>query len=777
MVNNKIIKIITIPNIISILRLLTAPLLLIIFDMNNLSSRISIPVFLLVLLISDFVDGYIARNFDQESDLGKILDAFADKIFTIVITLSLYIYHGLSIWFLYIVLVRDIFIVVGNVFSILKFRKVVLHNIFEKLSTISLIILSILCIYDYIWYSFLSSIVFMILSLALIILSFLYFLIKYTRKLLFKSFPILKNIITIVIIFTFIIGSFLIIWNKYIIYEKSNDFYNSAGTNTDNLVYGSVKEADDSWQTEEVDNDFLVLGPVIGRMSEDSAVIWVMTDGEKELELKLYSDANRFYEIGESISILEDDTSDEYIITTKEKDGYTGYIEVNGLEADTVYYYDIIYEWESVIDDKLLPYCKFTTFPEQGSNTEDLRFMVTSGHKPLDLTQEDYYRSDVSAKQFRMWESFLRHSQKEHFDFMLLIGDQVYNDAPYYDTKPTPEEFENMREDHLLRTQKEKEVREAYRKNYIKFWSHLSLRKVMASVPSFMIWDDHEFINGWGSTDQKGNPIYDFMEEQAVKVYNEFQNVFNPIQLDNDNRHYQFRYADTAFIIPDLRYHKDVSKDVADKPMLGIEQYSDIEKQIASLKESEVSTLFLGMSLPFIDQPHWLVDRVSSSNTGLSVEMKDRWYYKKNRSEMIDILDMLFDLKQNTETEVYTLGGDIHVSLLSRISKNGEHIYEFTSSGISNEDTTTQNLYQWTTTIKGKDYLGDDYSGRILKIVNKINYGVVEVSDIGSGVETRFYIAMDNPYTPNSVDYRLMYKSNLKTLFPKDDVKVLKFND
>lgn len=71
-----------IPNLLSSLRLLMAPLFLILFIQEDLLLRgISLIVFA-VAAITDAVDGYIARKYDVESEVGIFLDPLADKFLT-----------------------------------------------------------------------------------------------------------------------------------------------------------------------------------------------------------------------------------------------------------------------------------------------------------------------------------------------------------------------------------------------------------------------------------------------------------------------------------------------------------------------------------------------------------------------------------------------------------------------------------------------------------------------------------------------------------------------
>ena len=71
-------RILTVPNVITVVRLALLPVFLwLLFAQED---RASAALLLAVLGATDFLDGYIARHFNQVSDLGKVLDPVADRL-------------------------------------------------------------------------------------------------------------------------------------------------------------------------------------------------------------------------------------------------------------------------------------------------------------------------------------------------------------------------------------------------------------------------------------------------------------------------------------------------------------------------------------------------------------------------------------------------------------------------------------------------------------------------------------------------------------------------
>ncbi len=85
-------EVFTIPNILSLFRLVLIPLYVTIY-LNAQEPReyLLAGSILAVSCLTDAIDGKIARHFNMISTLGKILDPFADKVtqFTLIVCLSL----------------------------------------------------------------------------------------------------------------------------------------------------------------------------------------------------------------------------------------------------------------------------------------------------------------------------------------------------------------------------------------------------------------------------------------------------------------------------------------------------------------------------------------------------------------------------------------------------------------------------------------------------------------------------------------------------------------
>ena len=104
----------TIPNLLTLSRLIAAPLIALAFVLvtSPFADMIAFIVFV-VAALTDFLDGYLARKWDQLSEIGRILDPIADKIMVVIGLGVLMGVHGLTPWLVLpatVILFREVFV-------------------------------------------------------------------------------------------------------------------------------------------------------------------------------------------------------------------------------------------------------------------------------------------------------------------------------------------------------------------------------------------------------------------------------------------------------------------------------------------------------------------------------------------------------------------------------------------------------------------------------------------------------------------------------------------
>jgi len=95
----------TVPNVISFLRLLTVPVFFWLLVSGNFGWALGVLVF---ATTSDFVDGFIARRFNQITRLGMYLDPISDRLFIAASVLALVIRDMIPFALVAAIIARDV---------------------------------------------------------------------------------------------------------------------------------------------------------------------------------------------------------------------------------------------------------------------------------------------------------------------------------------------------------------------------------------------------------------------------------------------------------------------------------------------------------------------------------------------------------------------------------------------------------------------------------------------------------------------------------------------
>jgi len=123
----------TIPNLITLARILLTPLFIIFLIQKRYQPALGIFV---LAGLSDLVDGLIARRWQQKSPLGTFLDPLADKLLMGSSFITLSISYLIPPWLTVIVLSRDLIIVLGvMLFKLTHLPVVVQPSLAGKLCT------------------------------------------------------------------------------------------------------------------------------------------------------------------------------------------------------------------------------------------------------------------------------------------------------------------------------------------------------------------------------------------------------------------------------------------------------------------------------------------------------------------------------------------------------------------------------------------------------------------------------------------------------------------
>jgi cardiolipin synthase len=114
-------KVFTIPNFLSLIRLLLLPVFFVL--LVNYNDNVLAFIVLLIASLTDLVDGSIARATHTVSKLGQLLDPFVDRVFIVVGVIAIFVAGRVPLWILLLLLGRDAVMLVLTIYQKRRFNR------------------------------------------------------------------------------------------------------------------------------------------------------------------------------------------------------------------------------------------------------------------------------------------------------------------------------------------------------------------------------------------------------------------------------------------------------------------------------------------------------------------------------------------------------------------------------------------------------------------------------------------------------------------------------
>ncbi len=170
----------TVPNLITSLRIILVPIFIIYLINDNLLSAL---IVFILAGVSDAADGLIARVFNQKTKLGAILDPIADKILLNAAFVVLAIQGIIPSWLTVIIISRDILIMLAVLILWLNQENFAMKPAFISKATTCLQLATVFCILSAGYFPFLDQInTYLFWATALLtVSSFLHYLRQWFR--------------------------------------------------------------------------------------------------------------------------------------------------------------------------------------------------------------------------------------------------------------------------------------------------------------------------------------------------------------------------------------------------------------------------------------------------------------------------------------------------------------------------------------------------------------------------------------------------------------------
>jgi len=101
-------RVLTVPNLLSVLRLLGVPLFL--YLVLGPEYDVLALIVLMVAGITDYLDGLLARTLNQASKLGQLLDPVADRLYILSVVVALALRDIIPLWLAVLLPLRDVYL-------------------------------------------------------------------------------------------------------------------------------------------------------------------------------------------------------------------------------------------------------------------------------------------------------------------------------------------------------------------------------------------------------------------------------------------------------------------------------------------------------------------------------------------------------------------------------------------------------------------------------------------------------------------------------------------
>ena len=253
----------------------------------------------------------------------------------------------------------------------------------------------------------------------------------------------------------------------------------------------------------------LVLGPLLRYVGEDEAVIWVETDAPCSVEV-LGSKERTFHVEGH----------------------HYGLVRVEGLRPGTWHEYEVHLDGERAWPepDSRFPPSAFRTYPKDGPLQVIFgSCRVTVPHdRPYALRKDEDPRGREIDALRALSHRMAGHDRAQWPDVLLLLGDQVYADevspstAAYIESHRDPTEEPGDRVVDF----------EEYTRLYREAWGEPSIRWLLSTLSTAMIFDDHDVHDDWNTSEtwvreMRAKPWWDEHIVAALMSYWIYQHLGN----------------------------------------------------------------------------------------------------------------------------------------------------------------------------------------------------------------------------------------------------------
>ena len=274
-------------------------------------------------------------------------------------------------------------------------------------------------------------------------------------------------------------------------------------------------------------------------------------------------------------------------------------------------------------------------------------------------------RGDVerpSEERNLMWRRLATEHAKAPFALLLHGGDQLYADEAS-EAHPTlaawAESAMDERDAFVFDDEVERRATRFFVERYAALYAQPDVAPLLATVPSLMMWDDHDIFDGWGShppallDSDVGRGLF----AVARRAFLLFQRALSPEEgAPGASLSHATDFPGFAVLAPDLRSERRPDR------VIGMQGWPLLERQLEAAEGTE--RVLLMSSVPLLGPRLSLVERLIGVVPRLrryEDDLRDQWQSRAHRAEWRRLLERLERLAR-AGVDVTVLSGEIHLA-------------------------------------------------------------------------------------------------------------------
>jgi len=171
---------VSIPNILSMFRLLMAPVFVFLYFSGYTYASLYAAIIFLIASITDVLDGMIARKYGYTTELGKILDPLGDKVMTFTVLICITVDKVIPVWIVIVFAIKEALMGIGGLILHKKVSSIPYSNYLGKAATVVFfVVCSVLILFPDVPKS--TAMIMMIVAIMIMVLAFISYLATFLK--------------------------------------------------------------------------------------------------------------------------------------------------------------------------------------------------------------------------------------------------------------------------------------------------------------------------------------------------------------------------------------------------------------------------------------------------------------------------------------------------------------------------------------------------------------------------------------------------------------------